>query len=148
MTCFSGCTESSGVLEETANTAEITETASETAETKTETEISKTEITETAEITETEAEEEAYPKLPRPSLQGFDRRAADYVTALVDDHDFTGLCQNCAGAVVADMNRDGVPKVFYTGNSTPLFMKKKILYRTMLRRGSTTTLTGLSSNDF
>lgn len=112
MMCFSGCTESGGVLEETANAAEISETASETAGTKTETEISKTEIMETAEITETEAEEDASPKLPKPSLQGFDYRAAEYVTALFDDHDFTGLCQNCAGAMVVDMDGDGVPEVF------------------------------------
>ena len=107
MMCFSGCAESGEVLEETANAVEMAETVLETAEIKTE-----TEITEMTEITETEAEEEAFPKLLKPSLQGFDRRAADYVTALVDDHDFTGLCQNCAGAVVADMDGDGTPEVF------------------------------------
>ncbi|MDE7302069.1 MAG: hypothetical protein K2N60_01975 [Oscillospiraceae bacterium] len=109
MTCFSGCAESGEVTEETANAAEITEMAAETTEIKTETEISKTEITE---MTETEAEEEAFPKLLKPSMQGFDHRAADYVTALVDDHDFTGLCQNCVGAMVADINGDSVPEVF------------------------------------
>lgn len=107
LTCFNGCAESGGVTEETANAAEITETASETTEIKTK--ISKTEITETA---ETKAEEEASPKLPKPSLQGFDLRAADYVTALVDDPDFAEKWQKRVGAVVADMNGDGVPEVF------------------------------------
>lgn len=116
MTCFNGCDGSGGVTEETANAAEITETASEitetvlkTAETKTETEISKTETTE---MTETEAEEEASPKLPKPSLQGFDHRAAEYVTALVDNPDFAEKWQERVGAMVADMNGDGVPEVF------------------------------------
>ncbi|MDE6745707.1 MAG: hypothetical protein K2J72_03605, partial [Oscillospiraceae bacterium] len=110
LTCFNGCDGSGGeVTEETANAAEITETASETTETKTETEISKT---ETAEMTETEAEKEASPKLPKPSLQGFDHRAAEYVTALVDDPDFAEKWQKRVGAVVADMNGDGVPEVF------------------------------------
>lgn len=109
MMCFSGCAESGDVSEETANTAEIAETALETTETKTETEISKAEITET---TETKHEEEASPKLTRPSLQGFDSRAAEYVAALVDDPDFVEKWQNCVGAMVADMNGDGVPEVF------------------------------------
>lgn len=116
MTCFNGCDGSGEVLEDTANAAEMTETALEitetvleTAETKTEMEISKTEITEMA---ETEPEEEASPKLPKPSLQGFDIRAADYVTALVDNPDFAVLWQNCVEAMVADMNGDGTPEVF------------------------------------
>ena len=109
MTCFSGCAGSGEVLEETANAAEIMETVSETAETKTETEISKTEITE---ITETEPEEEVSPRLTKPSLQGFDHRAAEYVTALVDDPDFAEKWQYRYGAVVADMNGDGTPEVF------------------------------------
>lgn len=109
LTCFNGCAESGEVLEETANTAEMTETASEISETVSETEISKTEITKTA---ETEAEEEASPKLTRPSLRGFDSRAADYVTALLDDPDFAEKWQKRVGAAVADMNGDGVPEVF------------------------------------
>ncbi|MDE5577705.1 MAG: hypothetical protein K2J11_09995 [Oscillospiraceae bacterium] len=109
LTCFNGCDGSGEVTEETANAAEITETASETTEIKTETEIFKT---ETAEMTETEAEKEASPKLPKPSLQGFDHRAADYVTALVDNSDFAEKWQYRTNAMVADMNGDGVPEVF------------------------------------
>lgn len=110
LTCFNGCDGNvGGNSEESANTAQITETAAEISETVLETEITEA---ETAETMETETEEEASPRLTRPSLKGFDRRAADYVTALVDDPDFAKKWQYCVGALVADMNGDGVPEVF------------------------------------
>lgn len=110
LTCFNGCDGNvGGTSEESANTAQITETASEISETVLETEITEA---ETAETTETETEEKTSPRLTRPSLKGFDRRAADYVTALVDDSDFAEKWQNRVSAMVADMNGDGVPEVF------------------------------------
>lgn len=110
LTCFSGCDGNGGsVSEETANTAQITETSAEISETVSETEIAEA---ETAEMAETETKKEASPKLARPSLKGFDSRASEYVTALVDDPDFAENWQKCVGAMVADMNGDGVPEVF------------------------------------
>lgn len=113
LTCFNGCDGNvGGTSEESANTAQITETASEISETVSETEITEAETAETTETTETETEEKTSPRLTRPSLKGFDRRAADYVTALVDDSDFAEKWQNRVSAMVADMNGDGVPEVF------------------------------------
>lgn len=110
LTCFNGCDGNGGeISEETANTAQITETTLEIPETVLEMEITEA---ETVETTETETEEERFPRLTRPSLKGFDRRAADYVTALVDDSDFAKKWQYCVGALIADMNGDGVPEVF------------------------------------
>lgn len=108
LACFNGCDGNGGeISEESANTAQITETTLEISETVLETEITEA---ETAEMTETE--EETFPRLTRPSLKGFDRRATDYVTALVDDSDFAEKWQNRVSAMVVDMNGDGVPEVF------------------------------------
>lgn len=110
LTCFNGCDGNGGeISEESANTAQITETASEISETVLEMEITETETVETM---ETETEEKTSSRLTRPSLKGFDRRAADYVTALVDDPDFAKKWQYCVGALIADINGDGVPEVF------------------------------------
>ena len=111
MTYLSGCVGEAS--EETANavqTSEITLSASETRkETESETEIKAETDTVSAEILETEDNSS---KLPTPQRAGHDPRTGDYLAALADDSDFAGLCQNCLGAIVADMNGDGVPEVF------------------------------------
>lgn len=110
LACFNGCDGNGGeISEESANTAQITETTLEISETVLETEITEA---ETVETTETETEEETFPRLTRPSLKGFDRRAADYITALVNDPNFAEKWQNRVSVMVADMNGDGVPEVF------------------------------------
>lgn len=110
LACFNGCDGNGGeISEESANTAQITEMTLEISETVLETEITEA---ETVETTETETEEETFPRLTRPSLKGFDRRAADYVTALVNDPNFAEKWQNRVSAMVADTNGDGVPEVF------------------------------------